>query len=265
MAKMIPIASVRPNAWNPNRMPEETYKALVEDVKANGVGTIDPIHVRSLGKNEGVEASTPPFLFEIIDGEHRLKALREAGFGEIQCIIDGVSEDEAKAINYRKNKERGNMDPFKEAELFKSMLDEGLTHEELGNKMGVSRPQISQRISLLKIPPKVKQIVTRVTKSGKRVTATHLELIAPLPKPIQAKVAEKLADEPSSRELTKEIEKITAKPKPPEIAPEPVSTNDGYECPICGARHRVWHISDKEHKFELIKESAKNDKDKTRA
>lgn len=258
MAEMIQIESIGLNSWNPNRMLEETYKALVEDIKAHGVGAIDPIHVRPASGNfpggNGAKALAPlKDLFEVIDGEHRLKALREAGFHDAPCIIDEVSEDEAKAINYRKNKERGNMDPFKEAALFKSMLEGGLTHEELADKVGVSRPQISQRISLLKISPNAKQIVTRVTKSGKKVTTTHLELIAPLSDPIQVKVAEKLADEPSTRELTAEIEKAKAKPKPPEIAPEPEFTDNDWTCPKCGAVYLLFHVSPTEHKFDRVK------------
>jgi len=240
--KAIPIGQIKPNSWNPNRMDEETYRSLVEDVKNNGVGAIDPIHVRPIDGG-----------FEVIDGEHRLKAVVEAGFDGILCFIDEVDEDEAKMINYRKNRERGSIDPFKEAELFKSLLDKGMTQGELAKKVGVSQPQISHRLSLLRISAKAKETITRVIESGKRVTPSHLELMTPLPAPVQEKVVEKLWKEPSVREFSKEVEKVK-EPKKHEPTPEPIYSGEDWQCPICNALYRLYHIASDEHKFELIRE-----------
>lgn len=239
----LPITKIKPNLWNPNRMPEEIYKALVEDIKANGTKAIDPIHVRPLGKD----------FFEVIDGEHRLKAVVEAGFHEISCLIDEVSEEEAKAINYRKNKERGNMDPFREAELFKSETDAGKTYDDVAEKYGTSHARVGAKLSLLGIFEPAKEIVRRRTD----VSPGHLEVVATLKKPKQqAELAKRIVDKDLSVRATKaEAEKITAKPKPPEIAPEPVPTKEEWVCPICGARYTPWHISDQDHKFVRVKET----------
>jgi len=191
----LPLENIHPNQWNPNVMTQEEFNLLVEDIKTNGQRTLDPIHVRPLGNNQ----------YQIIDGYHRYKALKQLGYKTIRCIIDNVSEDEAKAINYRKNRERGNIDPFKEAQLFYDDWRKGngqLTQEEIAEKYGISQVDVSRSLNLIKI----KEIIPRGIKLPKRI----LYEISLADKTLQQKIIESYhsdleKDPPSVREIQRLI------------------------------------------------------------
>jgi len=179
------VDSISPNNYNPNGMLEDTFEALLEDAKQHGADALDPILVRPLDFLRGEQQ------YEIIDGENRWKVAKKLGWQRIRAVIKKVTLDEAKAINYRKNRERGTLDPFKEALLFKSEIDLGRTYDEVASKYGVSHAQVGARLSLLNISDEAKNIVTRVTKEG--ITPSHLELIASVKEtPKQRELAEKI-------------------------------------------------------------------------
>jgi ParB family chromosome partitioning protein len=164
--KLVPVHLIKPNDFNPNEMPEEIYEALVEDLKLNGPGYIDPIHLRP------IRGSTP---FEIIDGYYRWKAVQDAGFKQIRALIHEITLDEAKAINYRKNRERGRFNPLKEAELFKSdwiKFGGKLTQQQMAKKYGVSQSYVSEVLSVFKLVdknPEAKPLIERSIISTQHV------------------------------------------------------------------------------------------------
>ncbi|GAI12091.1 unnamed protein product, partial [marine sediment metagenome] len=137
-----------PNDYNTNVMPPDAYRRLVEDMRENGPGAIEPIIVRKDGKK-----------FEIVDGFNRWRAAGELAWQTIPARIRGVSLGEAKVINYRKNSERGTINPFREAELFKSDMGEGMTQQEVAERYGVERSQVSYRLSLLKISGRARRFI----------------------------------------------------------------------------------------------------------
>jgi ParB family chromosome partitioning protein len=162
----IEISDIVPNDYNTNVMPPGAYERLVEDMRENGPKAIGPILVRRVGKK-----------FEIVDGFNRWRAAKQLGWKTIHADTTDVSLEEAKVINYRKNSERGTIDPFREAELFKSEIDAGATQEEVAARYGVDRSQVGYRLSLLRIPGRVRGFID-VT----RVTPSQLEVIAKVAK-----------------------------------------------------------------------------------
>lgn len=236
MAKLLNIVLIKPNAWNPNRMDDETFDNLVADIRAHGIGAIDPIHVRPLDGG-----------FECIDGEHRLRAVKKAGFTKIGCEIHEVDESEAKVMNYRKNKERGNLDYFKEAELFKSELERGLTQQQIAERYGVSQPQVSARLSLLRISGETKEVITRVISPRYELPPSHLESIATLKPKQQQKLTKEIVREykhepPPVRTIERKVSWIKREEREAEELRKAVEKAKFPKCPTCGkpARKHSW-------------------------
>jgi ParB family chromosome partitioning protein len=165
----VAVDDIAPNDYNTNVMSPDSYRHLVEDMRENGPSAINPILLRKAGK----ELRKVGKRFEIIDGFNRWKAANELAWKTIPAEIREVSLGEAKVINYRKNSERGTIDPFREAELFKSEIDAGRTQEEVAKRYGIDRSQVSYRLSLLKISGRARRFIDLT-----RVTPSQLEVIA---------------------------------------------------------------------------------------
>jgi len=150
----ISVSKIEPNKFNPNVMPQEAYEALVQDMKMTGDRhdvSISPIIVSPKNVFYNDPAADPE-TYVIIDGEHRWRAAKELGWQTIPCELHFLGEDLGKVMNYRRNRERGTVDPLKEAELFKS---ERLTQQQIALKYNVSQPYVANRLRLLKLSPEV--------------------------------------------------------------------------------------------------------------
>ena len=238
----IPLKQLQPNKFNPNVMQETEFKALKEDMKTHGPQGIDQLLVspylvfypcEDTEENQKLYAENP--IYVIVDGEHRWNAAVELGWLDIPCEVRELDEEEAKGICYRKNKDRGTIDPFKEAELFKSEL-ELLSQKEIAGKYLVDPSTVSHRLSLLKLVPEVKKQIEQLPRGT--ITTSHLEPIATLPEGEQKKI--KLKDEwghqevKSVRALTEEAKQIKAELDRKEQLKKALETTKFPKCPKCG-------------------------------
>jgi ParB family chromosome partitioning protein len=144
------LSSFHPNKYNPNEMTPEEYAALGANMIKEGPHGTDPLTVRPDGMG-----------FEIIDGEHRWKKAGELKWERIRYVVREVDEDRAQEINYAKNKLRGHINPWKEAELFSSAWSKFKTQEVVAKKFGVTQPYVADALSLLKVPDEVREIIAR--------------------------------------------------------------------------------------------------------
>lgn len=161
------LEQIQPNSYNPNRMELDKYNALLEDMKENGPSAIDPIRVRSFGKDTYI----------ITDGEHRWKAALQLGWKEIRCIIEDISESEARIITFRKNRERGALEPFREARFFK---EEKGTPGVIGKRYGVDQTYVKKSLNLLTLNETVQQLAnseTAKTRFGEMLLANNIQFI----------------------------------------------------------------------------------------
>ena len=140
--KTIPINQIKENNWNPNELDENGFKALVQNIKDNRVGYTQPIELREIAQDQ----------YEVIDGAHRLKACKEAGLTEIQCVISGYDDTQAKLETIAKNKIRGTINLVKAANLI-SELNKDITLEEIAGRSFYSQQEIQDSLKLLEIPP----------------------------------------------------------------------------------------------------------------
>lgn len=246
--KELSLDKIEHNRFNPNVMSAEEFENLKADMKEAGPNhdVINEIIVSP--KNVFYsDPKLPGDVFVIVDGAHRYDSAHEIGWKTIPYEPRDITEAEAKAINYRKNKERGNIDPLKEAELFKSELDAGLTQEAVAKKYNVSRSHVANRLSLLKLDEKVVETFRKPEKVFKKkvvqkheekvaeyeksleddntymsepeppteedfvphgtLTPSHLEAIASLPQESQAEITIKVLDRGLSVRQTEELAK----------------------------------------------------------
>ena len=145
----VDVTAITPNPRQPRQVfEEEALAELVHSVKE--VGLLQPVVVRKTG----------PEQYELIMGERRWRATQEAGLTTIPAIVRETSDDAMLRDALLENLHRAQLNPLEEAAAYQQLLDDfGCTHEELANRIGRSRPQISNTLRLLKLSPAVQRRV----------------------------------------------------------------------------------------------------------
>ena len=153
----IDINSIRPNPKQPRTVFDEDEMAeLVHSIRE--IGVLQPIVVRRIpdGQAEAAEGKK----YELIMGERRWRASEIAELGVIPAIIKDTSDDDLLRDALLENLHRSQLNPLEEAAAYQQLLDDfGCSHEELATRIGRSRPQISNTLRLLKLPPLVQRRV----------------------------------------------------------------------------------------------------------
>ncbi len=142
-----------PNAQQPRtEFREAELQELVVSVREFGV--LQPIVVRP----RTAPAGEPQF--ELIMGERRLRASKIAGLDSIPAVIRNTADEVMLRDALLENLHRANLNPLEEASAYQQLLaDFGITQEQLADRIGRSRPQITNTIRLLKLPESVQRRV----------------------------------------------------------------------------------------------------------
>ena len=145
----LPIAHVRPNARQPRQVfEEEALAELVHSIRE--VGLLQPVVVRRTGEDS----------YELIMGERRWRASQEAGRDTIPAIVRETDDEDMLRDALLEKLHRSQLNPLEEAAAYGQLLEDfGCTHEELAQRIGRSRPQISNTLRLLKLSPAVQRRV----------------------------------------------------------------------------------------------------------
>lgn len=200
------LVHVNPHEIVPNpRQPRTHFKEddlaeLVHSVREFGV--LQPVVVRLNG--EGA--------YELIMGERRTRAAREAGLESIPAIVRETADEDLLRDALLENLHRSELNPLEEASAYQQLLEDfGITQEELATRIGRSRPQISNTIRLLKLPVPVQQRVAAGVLS-----AGHARAILSLDDAdLMQRLADKIVNEDLSVRATEEAAKqiTTATPR----------------------------------------------------
>ena len=207
----IHLVQVDPHAIVPNpRQPRthfdpEDLAELVHSVREFGV--LQPVVVRKNGDGD----------YELIMGERRTRAAREAGLDAIPAIVRDTADEDLLRDALLENLHRSELNPLEEASAYQQLLEDfGITQEELATRIGRSRPQISNTIRLLKLPVPVQQRVAAGVLS-----AGHARAILSLDTPeAMQRLADKVVNEDLSVRATEQAAKSlpsagkTVKPTP---------------------------------------------------
>jgi ParB family transcriptional regulator, chromosome partitioning protein len=145
----IPLDQIVANPRQPRQVFDEDHMGeLVHSIKE--VGLLQPIVVREVAKDR----------YELIMGERRWRASGKAGLDTIGAIVRDTSDEDLLRDALLENLHRSNLNPLEEASAYQQLLEDfGCTHEELADRIGRSRPQISNTLRLLKLSPAVQRRV----------------------------------------------------------------------------------------------------------
>ncbi len=153
----IPVGSIVPNPKQPRQIFDDE---MLDELKISiqEVGFLQPIVVRELSADK----------YELVMGERRWRAAQAVGKDMIPAIVRDTRDDAMLRDALLENIHRAQLNPLEEAAAYQQLLEEfGATHDELAKKIGRSRPQISNTIRLLNLPPQVqKRVAAGVLSAG---------------------------------------------------------------------------------------------------
>lgn len=187
------IGDIEPNREQPRRhFAPEALSELADSITEHGV--LQPIVVRAL----------PGGTYQIIAGERRWRASRQAGLAEIPAIVIEANDEKVRELALIENLQRQDLTPLEEAEGYRSLMETaGMTQEQVAKRLGKSRPVVANALRLLNLPEAVKEALT-----AGRLSAGHARLLAAL----EPEEAVKIAAETEKKGLSvRELERLLKK------------------------------------------------------
>ena len=152
LSEGVEIMSLAKIITNPNQPRKKFDQNLLEELAASikNYGVIQPIIVCPVGDDT----------YEIVAGERRYRASKIAGNTTVPVIIKKLSAKQRKEIALIENLQRQDLNPIEEAQAYKALIDEyGFTQEQLADRLGKSRPVITNSLRLLNLNPVVIEMV----------------------------------------------------------------------------------------------------------
>jgi ParB family chromosome partitioning protein len=180
----LPIDAITANPRQPRTVfDEEAMEELAASIRE--VGLLQPVVVRPLGEDR----------FELVMGERRWRAAQLAGLPTIPAIIRSTEDHDLLRDALLENLHRAQLNPLEEAAAYQQMLEDfGCTQEELSSRIKRSRPQISNTIRLLRLPPTVqRRVAAGVLSAGHARALLGLESAVAQERLAQRIVAEGLS------------------------------------------------------------------------
>lgn len=192
--EQIKIDELRPNPYQPRKhFEKEAIEELAASIKEHGV--IQPIIVRKSIKG-----------YDIVAGERRFRASKEANLETIPAVVRDFTEDEMMEIALIENLQREDLNPLEEARAYQKLIKHyEITQEELAKKIGKSRPHIANHMRLLQLPDEAQELVAAgILSMGHGRALLGLKRKDQLAATIKKTVNEKL----SVRQLEEMIQKL---------------------------------------------------------
>lgn len=148
----IAVSAIRPNARQPRQVfDQDDLAELTHSVRE--IGVLQPIVVRPLAADDDAE-------YELVMGERRWRATQEAGLETVPAIVRQTADEDLLRDALLENLHRAQLNPLEEAAAYGQLLEDfGCTHDDLAARIGRSRPQITNTLRLLKLPPLVQRRV----------------------------------------------------------------------------------------------------------
>ncbi|WP_052433243.1 ParB/RepB/Spo0J family partition protein [Streptacidiphilus carbonis] len=198
----IPLDAITPNPRQPRDIfDEEALEELVHSIQE--VGLLQPVVVRQ----------TSPDRYELIMGERRWRASRKAGLEAIPAIVRATEDEKLLLDALLENLHRSQLNPLEEAAAYDQLLrDFSCSHDELADRIGRSRPQVSNTLRLLKLSPPVQRRV-----AAGILSAGHARALLALDDPAeQDRLAHRINAEGLSVRAVEEIVKLMSEERHPE-------------------------------------------------
>ncbi len=208
----LPLDQLEPNPYQTRSgsLDPASLAELAASIKA--VGVLQPIVVRP----------TPGGRYQIIAGERRWEATRQAGVATIPALIRHVSNEQAMEMTIIENLLREDLNPVEQARAFERLgRDFGLTQDQMAIRVGKDRASIANFMRLLKLPPSVLSLIERG-----HISLSHAKLLLALPTPDQMdRLALRIFEEGLSVRYTQDTVDALTHPKPREVKERQVEAN----------------------------------------
>ena len=205
----LPLDQIIPNTRQPrNVFDEEELEELAASIRE--VGVLQPVIVRPLA---APIPGQPKARYELIMGERRWRASELAGIETVPAIIRHTQDEDLLRDALLENLHRAELNPLEEAAAYQQLLEDfQCTQEELSRRIVRSRPQISNTLRLLKLPPLVqRRVAAGVLSSG------HARALLGLSDPgAMERLAQKIVSEGLS---VRQVEEIVALGDEPTASP----------------------------------------------
>jgi ParB family transcriptional regulator, chromosome partitioning protein len=144
----VPVSAIRPNTHQPRRQFSETsIKELAASIRE--VGILQPLVIRSTETG-----------FELIAGERRLRAAKEAGLDRVPVLIRQAGEGESMEMALVENLQREDLNPLETAAAYQALMDSfGLSKDQLASRLGKSRAAVTNTLRLTRLPESIQTLV----------------------------------------------------------------------------------------------------------
>ncbi len=162
----IPISDIERNPHQPRKnFDHAELEDLISSIREHGI--LQPIVVTPLGGGK----------YQLIAGERRLRASTIAGLKTIPAIVREATELQKLELAIIENVQRADLNAIDEAIAYQRLIDEfGMTQEDVGIKMGKSRPYVANAVRLLQLPDEIKQALIE-----KKISASNGRTLLSLP------------------------------------------------------------------------------------
>ncbi|WP_017725809.1 ParB/RepB/Spo0J family partition protein [Halalkalibacterium ligniniphilum] len=145
----VKVSELRPNPYQPRKtFSEKAIAELTDSIKQHGI--LQPIVVRKSIKG-----------YEIVVGERRYRAAKEAGLKKVPVVVRELNEEKMMELALIENLQREDLNPIEEALAYEKLMTHlNITQEQLAYRLGKSRPHIANHIRLLQLPSNVQQFIS---------------------------------------------------------------------------------------------------------
>ncbi|WP_202841455.1 ParB/RepB/Spo0J family partition protein [Luteimonas saliphila] len=177
--RTLPVDAMRPGKYQPRKhWDSDKLSELAESIRSQGV--IQPIVVRALADRT----------YEIIAGERRWRASKEAGLAEIPAVVREVDDRTVVAMALIENIQREDLNPLEEAQALQRLIEEfDLTHAAAAETVGRSRAAVSNLLRLLELPPAIRALL-----EARRLEMGHARALLTLSPDLASKLASEAAE-----------------------------------------------------------------------
>lgn len=145
----ISVKKLRPNPYQPRKVFQpEAIEELKQSIIEHGI--LQPLIVRKSIKG-----------YEIVVGERRFRAAKEANLETVPVVIRELNEQQMMELAVLENLQREDLNPIEEGTAYQILIEKlNLTQEELAKRLGKSRPHLANHIRLLSLPPTIQELIS---------------------------------------------------------------------------------------------------------
>ena len=202
----LPVSQIEPFSGQPRKnFDPEALSELADSIREHGI--IQPLTVRKLSSG----------YYQIIAGERRWRAAKQAGLREVPVVIIEADDRKAMELAMIENLQREDLNPMEEAEGLQALMEQyDMTQEQVAERVGKSRSAVANTLRLLGLSAPVRRLLEE-----NKLSAGHARALLPLPGGVQAQAAQTVIDRALSVRQTEQLAKRLQAPEAPEPAKAP--------------------------------------------